>query len=117
MLSVDLDKWKCLYILKQEFTVKLGQVVFYQELVDQIVFGWINSKWNDYMHDGKNFIYYDTFKINLKPRIVSKKGTTKIHTIGFGYANTGQELKCKYQAASRRPINCNWGVCIKQANI
>ena len=44
----------------------------------------------------KNFTYYDAFIIDLKPRIINKKGTTKVHTIGFGYANTGKELKCRF---------------------
>ena len=43
----------------------------------------------DYTHDRINFTYYDAFIVDLKPRIVSKGGTTKVHALGFGYADTG----------------------------
>ena len=42
---------------------------------------------------------------------MSKHGSTNIRVTGFGYANTGNELLCKYSLASKSAIHCGGAKC------
>lgn len=54
----------------------------------------ISNNGNDFTHDGLYFTYYDAFNLNADAKIISREGTSTLHVTGFGYANTGSELKC-----------------------
>jgi hypothetical protein len=52
----------------------------------------------DYTHDNKTYGFFDPFIIDVKPRLLSIKGTTKLNITGFGFVNsTGADaLKAKF---------------------
>jgi hypothetical protein len=39
----------------------------------------------DYTDDGLTYGYYDPYVLNVKPRLISVEGTTKVEIIGFGF--------------------------------
>ena len=48
----------------------------------------ISMNGEDYSNDGKTFGFYDPFVLNVSPKLISKKGTTKINVNGFGFVDT-----------------------------
>lgn len=54
----------------------------------------LNQK--DFTNDHRNYTYYDAFVLDLVPHFGSRAGNTKISVMGFGFADTGDELLCRY---------------------
>lgn len=68
----------------------------------------------DYTHDHRNYTYYDAFVLDLVPHFGSRAGNTKISVMGFGFADTGDELLCRF-GNEDDPLLCNNHPCEVQA--
>lgn len=56
----------------------------------------------DYTHDNQTYGFFDPFILDVKPRLISTKGTTRIRLYGFGFVNaTGGELKSMFHHVQR----------------
>lgn len=67
----------------------------------------------DYTNDGVNYTFFDAFVLNADPRFFTEAGGTNVSVLGFGFADTGSEVKFKIGSPSR-PLLCNGGDCIYQ---
>jgi len=68
---------------------------------------------NDFTHDGKEFAYFDAFVLSLEPDIGPTSGNTNITVTGFGFADTGDNLKCRFGAKDE--FKCSNNECIVDA--
>ena len=69
----------------------------------------------DYTSDRKNYTYYDAFVLDLVPKFGRKEGGTLVSVMGFGFADTGSELVCRF-GSEENPLLCNEGSCEVKAN-
>lgn len=54
--------------------------------------------------------------LDVKPRLISARGTTKVRLYGFGFVNaTGSELKTKFGTVERGELQCPNKPCIQMA--
>jgi hypothetical protein len=68
----------------------------------------------DFTNNGKTYTFYDPYVIKVEPQMISSKGRTKLNIHGYGFADSGENLKVKF-GSSNRPIKCDMKVCIKPA--
>jgi len=62
----------------------------------------------DYTNDRVTYGFFDAFVIDVQPKLISKKGNTKITIKGFGFVNSGQsELKSKIVTRTGEDFVCN----------
>jgi hypothetical protein len=66
----------------------------------------------DYTSDNKTYGYYDPYLIDVKPRLISRDGSTKLTLIGLGFADSG-EISVSFNNVSN-PISCNGQTCSQQ---
>lgn len=66
----------------------------------------------DYTSDNKTYGYYDPYLIDVKPRLISRDGSTKLTLIGLGFADSG-EISVSFNNVSS-PISCNGQTCSQQ---
>ena len=73
---------------------------------------------DDYTNNGKNYTFYDPYVIRVEPQMVSSKGNTTINIYGYGFANSGKNLKVLYGSESDengRKLTCDYGDdCVTQ---
>lgn len=51
----------------------------------------------DYTHDNNTYGFFDPFILDVIPRLISARGTTRVRLYGFGFVNSStSELKSKY---------------------
>ena len=50
----------------------------------------------DYTVNQFNYTYYDAYVLDIQPKYGKIEGGTPIKVMGFGFANTGSDLLCKY---------------------
>jgi hypothetical protein len=66
----------------------------------------------DFTGNGFNYTFYDPYIIKVEPQMVSSKGGTKIKITGYGFANSGDNLKVKF-GSKDNGIRCNYKSCIR----
>ena len=69
----------------------------------------------DYTNNNFNYTYYDPFVLKVEPQMLSDKGNTKITITGYGFANTGKNMKVLFGDSEQETIKCEGGKCISQA--
>jgi hypothetical protein len=52
--------------------------------------------------------------LDVEPKIVKTEGDTELSVLGYGFADTGKELKCKF-GSDEDPLTCSSGDCIVDA--
>ena len=66
----------------------------------------------DYTNNGLEYGFYDPFIYKVTPKMISKKGNTKILIHGHGFVNTtGSHLKVRF-GSKEKPLKCKEGSCI-----
>jgi hypothetical protein len=61
----------------------------------------------DYTHDNQTYGFFDPYVLDVKPRLISAKGTTRVRLYGFGFVNaTSQDLKSKFGTVDKGPLQC-----------
>jgi hypothetical protein len=68
----------------------------------------------DFTNNGFTYTFYDPYVIKVEPQMISSKGNTKIKIYGYGFANSGDNLKVKF-GSKEKPIKCNYKSCIVMA--
>lgn len=70
----------------------------------------------DYTHDNQTYGFFDPFVLDVKPRLISVRGTTRVRLYGFGFVNSNQELKTRISTIGRGALSCSGTSCIQQAD-
>jgi len=68
---------------------------------------WTNNKFT--------YSFYDPYVIRVVPPMVTSKGGTPLTITGFGFANSGENLKVKFGTVDR-PLECDLANCVKVGN-
>lgn len=66
----------------------------------------------DYTHDNQTYGFFDPYVLDVQPRLISVKGTTKVKLIGFGFVNAQDDLKTQLSHSTRGQLTCTGGSCI-----
>lgn len=53
--------------------------------------------------------------LDIQPRLINTKGTTKVRLVGFGFVNAGDDLKTKLSHVTRGELKCQGGSCLQSA--
>jgi hypothetical protein len=69
----------------------------------------------EYTHDNLTYGFFDPFVVDVQPRLINTKGTTRVRLIGFGFVNAGDDLKTQLSHSQRGAFACNGGNCIQPA--
>lgn len=69
---------------------------------------------DDFTNNGLTYTFYDAYVIRVEPQMVSSQGRTKIRIYGYGFADSGSNLKVKF-GSSENPIKCDFKNCIANA--
>jgi hypothetical protein len=69
----------------------------------------------DYTNDNKTYGFFDPFVLDVQPRLIHVRGSTKIRLYGFGFVNSTDqgELKTLFSTAEPGPLTCSSKKCIK----
>lgn len=67
---------------------------------------------HDYTNDNNTYGFFDPYVIDVTPRLISTKGTTRVRLHGFGFVNASQELRTKLHHVARGPLKCKGSNCI-----
>ena len=72
---------------------------------------------DDYTNNNHNFTFYDPYIISVEPQMVSSKGGTNLTIHGFGFADSGDELKALFGSSSdeNQTLYCDGERCIEDA--
>jgi len=72
----------------------------------------VSTNGYDWTQDGVPYSYYDAFVLGIEPRAGKFGGDTDINVHGYGFANTKDELKCRF-GSEKNPLVCGEdGDCI-----
>ena len=70
----------------------------------------------EYTNDNNTYGFFDPYILDVRPRLIHPKGTTKVRLIGFGFVNsTGKDLKSKFGTVNDGDLDCTNKECIKMA--
>jgi hypothetical protein len=71
----------------------------------------------DFTNDKVTYGFYDAFVIDVAPRLISKKGGTKLSVKGFGFVDSGaSEVSSKFGSKSSGELICKGeSPCINSA--
>ena len=71
----------------------------------------------DFTNDKVTYGFYDAFVIDVAPRLISKKGGTKLSVKGFGFVDSGaSEVSSKFGSKSNGELICKGeSPCINSA--
>jgi hypothetical protein len=69
----------------------------------------------DYTHDNHTYGFFDPYVLDLQPRLISTRGTTRVRLVGFGFVNAGDDLKTVVSHVSRGALQCQGGSCVMNA--
>ena len=68
----------------------------------------ISMNGRDYTNDKVTYGFYDAFVIDVSPRLISKKGGTKLSIRGFGFVDSGaSEVSSKFGSKEAGELVCN----------
>jgi len=71
----------------------------------------------DYTNDNFTYGFFDPYVLDVQPRLISIKGTTRVRLYGFGFVNsTGTFLKVRFQSNTRGNFTCSGAECVKMAD-
>jgi hypothetical protein len=70
----------------------------------------------DYTHDNQTYGFFDPYILDVAPRLISTKGTTRVRLIGFGFVNASSDLKSKLQHITRGSLSCANTNCVQYAD-
>ena len=72
---------------------------------------------DDFTNNNHNFTFYDPYIISVEPQMVSSKGGTNLTIHGFGFADSGNELKALFGSSTddNNTLYCNGDSCIVDA--
>ena len=63
---------------------------------------------DDYTNDMVTYGFYDAFVLNVSPRLIARKGGTKLTVKGFGFVNSGSsEIAAKFSSKKNGDLLCN----------
>lgn len=74
----------------------------------------ISMDGDDFTNNGLKFTYYDPYVLKVVPPMVSSRGGTKIKVYGYGFANSGENLKVQFGSSEER-LRCGMKGCIVNA--
>lgn len=60
---------------------------------------------HDWTYDNVDYSYYDAFVEAFWPKVGKVEGGTDISVKGYGFANTGNDLLCRF-GSEKRPLKC-----------
>ena len=67
----------------------------------------ISMNGKDYTNDRVTYGFYDAFVLDVQPRLISKRGGTKLNILGFGFVNSGSsEITTKF-GSKKSELDCN----------
>jgi len=71
----------------------------------------------DYTNDKVTYGFYDAFVLDVQPRLISKRGGTKMTVKGFGFVDSGNgEINSKFSTKTQGELVCNGNTpCIAPA--
>lgn len=69
----------------------------------------------DYTNNGYSFTFYDPYVLRVEPQMISSKGGTKLKIFGYGFADSGENLKVRFGNHKGSPLKCNFKSCIRKA--
>jgi hypothetical protein len=64
-----------------------------------------------FTNNGLTFTFYEPYVIKVTPQMISSKGNTQIRITGFGFADTGDNLKVRF-GSNDGPLKCDLKNCI-----
>ena len=68
----------------------------------------ISMNGRDYTNDKVTYGFYDAFVLDVQPRLISKRGGTKLTVKGFGFVNSGSaEIAAKFGSKTGGELDCN----------
>lgn len=72
----------------------------------------------DFTNDHVTYGFYDAFVLDVLPKLISKKGGTKLTIKGFGFVDSGKnEIASKFATKDFGELQCNGGTnCIQPAH-
>ena len=70
---------------------------------------------DDYTNNNFNYTYYDPFVLRVEPQMLSEKGNTEVKITGYGFANTGKNMKVLFGDSEKDTLKCGAGKCITSA--
>ena len=63
---------------------------------------------DDYTNDMVTYGFYDAFVLNVSPRLIARRGGTKLTIKGFGFVNSGtSEIASKFGSLKQGNLLCN----------
>ena len=69
----------------------------------------------DYTNNGFTYTYYDPFVLKVEPQMLSEKGNTEVTITGYGFANTGSNMKVMFGDSDKESLKCGGGKCLSKA--
>jgi len=96
-------------------TVMTGQVLSYTQIEvhipkytkPDILAVDISMNGRDYTNDKVTYGFFDAFVLDVAPRLISKRGGTKLSIRGFGFVNSGSsEIATKF-GSKNGALDCN----------
>lgn len=62
----------------------------------------------DYTNDHVTYGFYDAFVLDVAPRLISKRGGTKLSIRGFGFVDSGSsQIMSKFSSSAYGELTCN----------
>jgi len=69
----------------------------------------------DFTNDHVTYGFYDAFILDVEPRLVSKRGGTKLTVKGFGFVDSGSsEILSKFGSKEEGALTCNGQPCVSK---
>ena len=72
------------------------------------------NKGEEFTNNKKNFTFYDPYVTSVQPPMISSSGGTVIYIRGYGFADSGDNLKVRFGSRDN-PLKCGTGSCIVKA--
>ena len=66
----------------------------------------------DYTNNGFTYTYYDPFVLKVEPQMLSDKGNTQVKVTGYGFADTGKNIKVMFGDSDKETLRCGGGKCL-----
>lgn len=68
----------------------------------------VSMNGRDYTNDKVTYGFYDAFVLDVAPRLISKRGGTKLHIMGFGFVDSGSsQIVSKFGSKAFGELYCS----------
>ena len=67
----------------------------------------------DFTNNGVKFGFLDPFILDIAPRLVSSKGSTKLHITGYGFVSMEESKQLVVMKNDNDPLQCQGTICTK----